>query len=263
MLSFLRQTSIGLGVVAVLGQSAWAQSVSICADPDPPPWTYWMRDAQGKPTDVFVGASVDIVSAVFQRIGVKVDFRGQYPWARCLVMVERGEIDFAMDGYFDADRAKRFAYSEHYNTLTPQVFYRQERPVFANTLSDLKRFRGCGMVGASYEHYGLAPSDLDLGTGYEPMIQKLQAKRCDYFVEELEVIAGYRLRGKDYLADSGIKHGQVPWGKAPAKHLLTAVGGPNAKLIPKINKALADVIKSGEASKAWKKHAGNDLPYSP
>jgi ABC-type amino acid transport substrate-binding protein len=263
MLLPLRRLSVGIVIALSLGHSAWAHTVSICADPDPPPWTYWVRDAQGKPTDVFVGATLEIVKAAFQRIGTKVEFMGQYPWARCLLMVENGSIDFAMDGYYDTDRAKRFAYSDHYNTLTPQVFYRPDTPVVLNSINDLKKYKGCGMNGASYEHYGLHPTELDLGNGYERMIQKLQAKRCDYFVEELEIISGYKLSGKDYLANSGIKHGPVPGAKAPAKHLLTAINGPNAKLISKIDKAIANVIKSGEAAKAWKKHAGNESPYSP
>ena len=263
MRSLLRRLSVSLAIAFALSHSAWSQTVSICADPDPPPWTYWVRDAQGKQTDVFVGATVDIVRAAFQRMGTKVEFAGQYPWARCLLMVESGSIDFAMDGYYDAERAKRFAYSAHYNTLTPQVFYRPDRPVVLKSLNDLKKYKGCGMNGASYQHYGLNATDLDLGIGYDRMIQKLQAKRCDYFVEELEVISGYRLSGKDYLGDSGIKHGPVPGAKAPAKHLLTAINGPNAKLIPRLDKAIAEVIKSGEAAKAWKKHAGNDATYYP
>jgi len=245
------------------GQTIYAQTVKVCADPDPPPWTYWVRDEQGKPTDVFVGASVDIVKTAFERIGLQVEFKGQYPWARCLLMVENGEVDFAMDGYYDADRAKRFAYSAHYNTLTPQVFYRRERPVVVRRLNDLSKYKGCGMNGASYAHYGLQSSDLDLGIGYENMIQKLKAKRCDYFVEELEVISGYKLRGKDYLADTEIMRGTVPGAKAPAKHLLTAIDGPHAKLIPQLNVAIKAVVKSGDASKAWEKHAGKNLQYNP
>jgi ABC-type amino acid transport substrate-binding protein len=119
------------------------------------------------------------------------------------------------------------------------------------------------MVGASYAHYGLQPVELDLGTGYEPMIQKLLAKRCDYFVEELEVISGYKLSGKDYLANLEIRHGAVPGAQAPSKHLLTAINGTKASLIPAINKAIASVIDSGEAAQAWKKHAGTELRYKP
>lgn len=257
------QSSLLFSLVALVQAAQAETTVTVCADPEPPPWTYWVRDSQGKPTEVFVGASVDIVRATFSRIGINVRFLGQYPWSRCLKMVEDGEVDFAMDGYFDPERAKRFAYSDHYNTLTPQVFYRTDKPVKIATAADLKKYRGCGMNGASYAHYGLRSEDLDLGSSYEPMIAKLKAGRCDYFVEELEVIAGYRLRGNDYLSDAAMRYGPVPGAKAPAKHLLTAINGPQTTLLPRLNKALASVVRSGEAAKAWKVHAGKELLYKP
>ena len=251
------------GCLALGSQWASAQPVSVCADPDPPPWTYWVRDAQGQKTTTFVGSSVDTVRAAFERIGRTVDFKGEFPWSRCLVMVERGDVDFAMDAYFDADRAKRFAYSTHYNTLTPQIFFRTAHPIALTGLKDLKKYRGCGMLGASYTHYGLKPEQLDLGTGYERMITKLKRQRCDYFVEELEVIAGYQIIGKDYLSDPEIGHGPVPGAKPPAKHLITARNGEAARLIPALDAALNALAKSGETERTWKKHTGNNLPFQP
>jgi hypothetical protein len=119
------------------------------------------------------------------------------------------------------------------------------------------------MVGASYALCGLKSSELDLGTGYEPMIQKLLAKRYDYFVEELEVISGYKISGKDYLANLEIRHGAVSGAQAPSKHLLTAISGQKASMIPAINKAITSVIDLGQAAQAWKKHTGAELRYLP
>jgi polar amino acid transport system substrate-binding protein len=245
------------------GQPASARPVSVCADPDPPPWTYWVRDSHNKKTNVFIGSSVETVRAAFERIGHTVEFKGEYPWARCLVMVARGDVDFAMDAYFDRERAKHFAYSTHYNTLTPQVFFRKQKPVVLKSLSDLKKFRGCGMSGSSYSHYGLTPDELDLGSSYDRMITKLKRERCDYFVEELEVISGYKIIGTDYLADPDIQHGPVPGAHAPAKHLITAKDGEAVHMLPALNTALTDLVKSGETEKAWKKHTGNSLPFHP
>jgi len=47
---------------------ALADTVSICADPDPPPWTYWVSDQNNKPTKVFVGASVNLLKTAFSRM---------------------------------------------------------------------------------------------------------------------------------------------------------------------------------------------------
>ena len=236
--------------------------VSICADPDPPPWTYWVRDSQGKKTRVFTGFSVDTLKMVFARIGMTTEFHGEYPWARCLAKVQAGEIDFAMDAYHDAERARLFTYSNHYHTLTPQIYYRTNNPIIVRGLPDLKKYKGCGMVGASYAHYQLDPQELDLGTGYDSMIKKLKAERCDYFAEELEVISGYQKLGVDYLADPALQHGPMPGANAPAKHLIAAKHGKAAKWMPEINAAIVKVVKSGDAAANWRTHAG-DLPYLP
>ncbi|TXH89312.1 MAG: amino acid ABC transporter substrate-binding protein [Rhodoferax sp.] len=236
--------------------------VSVCADPDPPPWTYWVRDAQGNKGSTYTGFSVDVFSAVFRKLGREVRFIGDVPWSRCLKMVEAGEIDFAMDAYYSPERDKLFAFSRHYNTLTPQVFYRADSPVQVHNKADLQRYRGCGMLGASYAHYGLRSEQLDLGVNtYQGMIAKLKARRCDYFVEELEVIAGYKKLGVDHLGDKALRYKPVADAEAPAKHLIAARGSPAAALLPDIDKQLGALIASGEAVKLWKKHSGGN--YTP
>jgi ABC-type amino acid transport substrate-binding protein len=252
----------GSALLTIAAQASEGRAISVCADPDPPPWTYWKRDASGQKGSEFIGSSVDTLRAAFAAIGKSVEFHGEYPWARCLAMVETGQIDFAMDAYFDTERARRFAYSSHYITLTPQVFFRANKPLQIERVLDLKKYVGCGMIGASYVHYALAPEELDLGVGYDGLIKKLKAQRCDYFVEELEVITGYKFIGVDYLADPELRHAPVPGAKAPAKHLLAAKNSPAADLIPKLNEAIAGLIKSGEAARIWKLHAGS-LPYTP
>ncbi|GGC66073.1 substrate-binding periplasmic protein [Undibacterium terreum] len=238
------------------------QTVSICVDAEPPPWAYWKRDAEGKKTRALVGTSVELVQAAFAMLGKTVEFEGDMPWKRCLMTVESGRIDFSMGGYYDADRARRFDYSIHYNTLTPQVFFRATDALQIDNVADLKKYHGCGVTGASYAHYGLRADDLDLGNGYDSLIRKLNAKRCDYFVEELEVVSAYKMTGIDYLSDPAIRHAPVPGAKAPSKYLMTARNGRASKLLPQFNEALAALIKSGEAAAIWKKHAGN-LPYLP
>lgn len=254
-----------VGAVALLMVSALscAREVSICADPDPPPWTYWVRDKQNNKTTTYIGSSVETFTRVFERLGHRVKFIGNLPWARCLMMVQMGKVDFAMDAYYSPERAALFDYSHHYNTLTPQVFFRTQRPVAISTVVDLKKYRGCGMIGASYAHYGLSADELDLGVNtYEAMLAKLEAGRCDYFVEELEVIAGYKMLGRDLLADPGLQHHGVADASAPAKHLIAAKGGQASQLLPKVNATLDVMIQSGELAKIWNKFMPN-APFKP
>ncbi|GAA5174181.1 hypothetical protein GCM10025771_03230 [Niveibacterium umoris] len=262
MKTLLLAFALQLSPALALAESP-AGAVKVCADPDPPPWTYWVRDARGQKTERFEGASVDMVRTIFKRLGKEVEFIGSVPWVRCLKLVETGEIDYAMDAYADPERARRFAYSAHYNTLTPQVFFRADTPLNIRTIADLKHYRGCGMIGASYAHYGLDPRDLDLGvTTYDAMIRKLKAGRCDFFVEELEVISGYRFLGRDYIGDAAMRHAPVADARAPAKHLIAARVSEAARLLAKFDRELATLIKSGEAAEIWQRHAPG-LPYKP
>lgn len=259
----MRRAWVALALLAAGIPGARAETITVCADPGPPPWTYWVRDAEGKETGTFVGSSVDILRTAFGRLGLAVEFVGKFPWSRCLRMVEEGRIDFAMDGYRDEERERIFAYSRHYSVLTPQVFFRKQRPVVVSDRAELKRFRGCGMLGASYAHYGLAPEELDLGVNtYEGMVAKLKAGRCDYFVEELEVIVGYRRLGRDFLSDPELGHGPVPGAVGPAKHLLARRDGPRAALLPRLDAVLDAMVRSGEMARIWKRHAP-DLPFKP
>jgi len=240
-----------------------ARPLTACLDPDPPPWSYWVRDAQGRKTQQLAGFSIDLMRAVFGRIGRNIVFDGGMPWARCLNAVEQGDVDFAMDGYYSSDRAQHFAFSISYSTLTPQVFYSWQRPITINSAEDLSRYRGCGLIGANYSHYRLPPRALELGVNqYSKLIEKLLGGRCDYFVEELEVMAGFKALGDNYLDDPRVVHGPVPGAQAPSKHLLTRLGGPGAALLPALNAELAASIKDGEAQTIWRRHAAG-LAYRP
>ena len=167
-----------------------------------------------------------------------------------------------MDAYFDLDREKLFTYSTHYNTLTPQIFFRRDHPVDFSSRAALKKFRGCGVLGTSYTHYGMRSSELDLGPNREALFNKLFAKRCDYFLEELEDIASYQLIGIDHLNNPALRHETVSWAVAPSKFLITVKNGKNAALIEKINAAIYTIIKSGQAEQYWKK-TKIGIPYKP
>jgi ABC-type amino acid transport substrate-binding protein len=179
-----------------------------------------------------------------------------------MMMVEYRQIDFAMDAYFDLERSKRFDYSMHYRTSTPQVFFRRENPITVADVSDLKKLKGCGLVGWSYVHYGLSKESLDMGVGLANMVAKLKARRCDFFLEELETIYSNKLVGDDYLTDPVIAHLPVPWAKAPTSHLMASKNSEASALIPAIDRALTGLIKSGTAAAIWKKHA-RELPFRP
>lgn len=237
-------------------------SVSICSEPgDGPPWLYWQKTPGAATPQKLAGFTYDMIHAAFARSGKTVAFRGDLPWARCLKMVAAGEIDLASGAYFSEEREKIYTYSQPYKTLTPQAFMLAGSAVKIQSIADLRRYRGCGMNGSSYSHYGLRAGDLDQGSrSYAGMIEKLKIKRCEYFVEELEVIAHLNGGRDHYLEDPKLRHNGVEGATRPAMHLIAAKGSPAALLLPLFDDAFQKMQKAGEVQKLWKKNAG-DLVY--
>lgn len=257
---FLLIAIFSAGFFTAQVQAADFGSIRICGDHDPLSMTADPKSPAGDKQ--LIGFSFELIRTVFQTLGKKVTFIDGLPWKRCLSEVENGSIDFAMDAYYDLDREKIFAYSTHYNTLTPQIFFRKGHPVNFSTRTALKKFRGCGVLGTSYTHYGIRPSELDLGATREALFDKLFAGRCEYFLEELEDIVSFRLTGTDYLANPALQHETVNWAVPPSKFLITLKNGKYATMMDQINEAIYGVIRSGQAEKMWKKSALG-LPYKP
>ncbi len=231
-----------------------ADSVRVCVGLNPPT----PHDVPGK----FRGWSFEAFSLLFERLGKNVIYVEDLPWGRCLKMVELQHVDFALGAYYDNERAKSFVFSNRYVSLTPQVFTLTKRNLPMQSTRDLQGKKGCGILGASYEHYGLKSEDLDLGVStYTALLYKLKNQRCDYFVEELEVARSQKKTGLDILADPEIRAQSIQGAKAPTKHLIAGKGGQGEALMPAINGELEKMAKSGELAKIWKKYE-RDLPFN-
>jgi len=246
-----------LGLTALVA-TAQARPMTACGQVGSgPPWLYRSPDSPQQ-LDGFI---VDLWVPLFSKLGVELKLTGDLPFKRCLQAVQNGEIDFALAAYRDEVRARTLAFSAPYKTFTPQVFYRADKPLRVTGRDDLKRWRGCGKNGASYAHYGLSADNLDLGArSYRQLIEKLMVGRCDYFVEELEIIAQLDLGKVDHLATPGLAHAPLPDVPAPAFHVVAARGSAAAELLPRLDAAFAEAQRKGEVARLWQRHAGK-LPY--
>lgn len=233
--------------------------ISVCIDPEPPPWSFWKQGETG--ARELSGFSVDLVRRLFHDAGRDVRFATDLPWSRCVHDMRLNKTGFAMDLYQEGPHAAETLYSVRYDTLTPQVFTLRSRPITVKTPADLKRYKGCGIIQGAYEHYGLQAKELDLSAnGYAGVVQKLKGGHCDYFVEELEIMAGLGMSHENYLDDPDIEHHPLKGVKPPSLHLATARDGLDAALIPKLNAEIEAMDKSGELAALWRKYAG-DVPY--
>jgi len=243
-----------------MARPAGAQApISVCIDPEPPPWSFWKQGDDG--TRELSGFSVELVRRLFHGAGREIRFATEVPWSRCVHDMRVNKTGFGMDLYQEGPHVAETLYSVRYNTLTPQVFTSRSHPITVNSPADLKRYKGCGINQGAYEHYGLEAKDLDLSAnGYAGVVQKLKGGHCDYFVEELEILAGLRMSHEDYLDDPDIEHHPLKGVKPPSLHLATARDGLDSALIPKLNAEIEAMDKSGELAALWRKYAG-DVPY--
>lgn len=246
-------------VLLILAGMASARTFTACAEPgDGPPWLYRSPN-QG---DQLLGFSAEFWPQLFRSLGHELRLIGDLPFKRCLQAVSKGQVDFVLGAYKDEERQRTLSFSAPIRTLTPQVFYRSGRLLGIRSREDLKRWHGCGMNGSSYVHYGLQADELDLGArSFRTLIEKLMMGRCDYFVEELEVIAQLELGRTNYLAIPGLAHAPLPDVPAPSLHLAAARNSAAAALLPELDAAFARALKSGEVQRIWRRYAG-DLPYS-
>ncbi len=259
-----------LVLTCVLGSAGAAQAqepmVTVCVDPKPapPPGPNGSAASAAPPAaEAPPTFSMDLFSQVFRRIGRPMRFVTDQPWARCLLSVARGQVDFAVGGYYSEARGQVYAFSMPYMTLTPMVFSRTDRPVRPLKLADLQGLRGCGLNGASYAHYGLAAATLDTGVNrYPKLFEKLLLERCDYVPEELEVVAGMQVNGQDILTHPQLVASPARWARGPTKHLMAAKGSPAAALLPQVDRALEQLIREGAAAELWARHVPG-VPYRP
>lgn len=260
-----------VALAALLAQGAvWAQDskssagkpLVFCAEPGDT--SLWFRRAppvDGKPSGQMLGFSPDMLTTAFKKMGRQVQMRGDLPWNRCLRLVQAGEVDYAFGAYFSEERAKTLAYSKPYKTLTPQIFFAARHPITIQTVADLKRYKGCGMHGASYAHYGLGENDLERGVAtVTSLVAKLKAGRCDYFPEEIETFQHSPGTLGNYLSDPELLHTGLEGATPPARHLVAAKGSAAAALLPAFDAQVAAMMKSGEFMQLWRKNAG-DLPF--
>ncbi len=261
MRGFRRLLAVLIALLVGGASTASGKTFTACMEAsDGPPLMYFTVASPGQPRRL-VGFNAEVWPVVLATLGHSLIVDGGLPFKRCLRAVALGEVDFALGIYFDAERAKSLSFSAPFKTLTPQVFYRSDTPLKITELADLKRWRGCGMNGSSYAHYGLLAGDLDQGArSYRTLFEKLSSKRCDYIVEELEVIQQLELGKRDYLATPGLMRAAVPGAAAPARHLVARPGSEAAALLPAIDAAYARLVRQGEAQKIWRRHAG-DVPF--
>ena len=241
-------------VLILLSQNFQAELKLCLAEADFPPFTFKVDVANSE----YKGYTVELIEYVSTHLERPIVIR-KFPWKRCLFLLERGEVDIVADAYHDVQRAKKFYYSRPYYKMTPQFYYDQR--VFpdgfphASGPVSLPEYRGCGIQGYSYEHYGPGYNRLiKSASSLVQLFWQLARKRCDYVVEELEIVEGVNLLGPSIIDLSNIKHARPESARSPELHFIYSKDRAiDAKIIADINVAIQSFINSGQASKVMEK----------
>lgn len=117
-------------VLACLSFSALGERIRIVTEP----WAPYAMVENGQVS----GLDYDTTAIVFQRLGIEVQWQF-LPWKRCLMMLQQGEADGALDIFKVSERDDLLLYpSEPLSDVNWVFFQANTRPHPFNTLDDLK-----------------------------------------------------------------------------------------------------------------------------
>lgn len=98
------------------------------------PWAPYVYLQDGKPT----GIDYEITARVFKRLGIDVEWQF-LPWRRCLMMLEEGQADGALDIFESAERDSQLLYpAEPLSQVEFVLFQAKARPHPFGSLNDLR-----------------------------------------------------------------------------------------------------------------------------
>lgn len=184
-----------------LSAGAWAQGsaaaepvVRACGHPAAPPMS-WDQDGQ------LTGVCVAAAQRAFAALGLTLQLEPPTPWARCLRMVETGEVDVNLCGFVNEKRL------EHAVMVEPPVGHneavlivRRDSTLVYKSRADLDGLRigmGRGVsFGAEFDAYLAQHAQLDVALSETHNLQKL-------LLDRLDAVITARLAGQQLIRNMG------------------------------------------------------------
>jgi len=215
----MRLARFCLLLLLAAGARAEDKLLACTEDADYPPLTY--VDRAGGQRQIR-GITADLLDRLSKQTGVPIEIV-MTSLKRCLLGVQRGIYDIGLDFYKDAERARKYDYSPPYMALQPYYFFDKSRypeGLDVRRKADLHKYRGCGIIGYSYAHFGLAEGPkFDISAQSHTVVGRmLFAGRCDYFPAAREIVEGFRAMGETEIVDNP-KLGFAPVPDAPAQNI--------------------------------------------
>jgi len=233
------------GIFLVLCAASWVysgQSITIVRGQDFPPYHFLDKDRKE------TGFLIEMILKTAEELELDVEFR-QYPWSRCLYLVESGGADAMMNLFKTPERESFMYFPETFLAREQNRFFvlKDSALSFQGELSSLRGVR-IGAVrnysyGKTFDTYRDQLIILELETE-KALIMNLIGERCDIILGNDLVIQSLALKihGGDRIRPSGSDMTNDPLyiGFSKAKG--------HKKLAEAFSRALAD-FKAGQAYK--------------
>ncbi|MES2259564.1 MAG: transporter substrate-binding domain-containing protein [Pseudomonadota bacterium] len=231
-----------LAMLACAGGAAAApRTLHFCFDEHPP---YVLAAKAGKaPT----GIKVAIAATVFSQLDMQIDVR-ILPFARCLAMVESGQMDGALPLSMSAEREKFMAFSQPVNTQVTVFVYKKSRfpnGVAWKTYDDIKHLnlamnRGSIIDQAMEAAFG-SVRPIARAIDAETLIKLVDAERVDLVALDKAVatylVQAAGLAGVLETSEQTISETSAYFGISRKSELV--------RLLPEINRVLDELHRSG------------------
>lgn len=224
-----------------LAYAADAQTLACAAETDFPPFAYRLAKPGGIP--VVRGSAPELLDGILKRAGaapLQLDF---LPWPRCLKLVEYGKYAIAIDVPTAQVDPAPYLVSEPYAFVNSVYVYSTAMHpggLKIDRADDLARYRSCGLMGYTFDTYGLDINKVDVGAGsYPQLLGKLLAGRCDLVLEKREVFNALPLLGDEMrsaLSNPSLQMRPIPGEEPLGLHFIVSRRAHNAAaLLREIN----------------------------
>ena len=215
----------------------------ISGDPEYPPLVWF--DGQ-----TMRGTSIEIATAVAQRLGLPYDIRYAGPFPRVLLAARNGEIDLISEMKDTPERRAYVAFPRTPIFVNPiAVFTRRDRPILFTRWDDLIGLRGgitlANKFGGGFDEFLAQRLTIEWAPRLESGFAMLAKDRIDYF------ITGY-YPGLAYLIEAGEEAGfeaLEPYVTASNNFIGMSKKSSCIGRLADIDAALAELVRSGKVQR--------------
>jgi len=219
----------------------------------------WYPFAYRTADNKLIGTVPDAAHLALSRIGLKMDVQQDRPWKRILYDLEFGNIDIVLGAYWNADRAKKYHFSELLGTDEIRVFVKKGNEFALKSFKDLIGKQGLILLGGSHgdEFDRFATKYLnfnEIPKNYQ-IIKMLSWGRADFG------ILGY-IEGLQHIRDLGIEDQVValPWPiLSNGIYLMMNRSAPCAHRIKDLNASIQELQKNGDLDQIFSEYLERDV----